>query len=117
MKVAGLGYRVVYDSAAATVKFEGVLRLLGEAGYARIKQLLNDAVAGDPEAVTLDVSRLEFLNSQGMVLVTRFIMDLCDSGTTRVAVHGSARHRWQVRWLQNMERLVPEMRVDWEQAD
>jgi hypothetical protein len=117
MKVTGPGYRVVYDSETVTVTFEGALRLLGGEGYGPVKQLLDDVVAGKAQAVTVDVRRLEFLNSQGIVLVTRFMMDLRDLTTCQITVHGTPRHRWQARWLRNMEKLVPEMWVDLEQGD
>jgi hypothetical protein len=117
MKVTGPGYRVVYDSETTTITFEGALRLLGEEGYGLVKQLLDDVVAGKAQAVTVDVRRLEFLNSQGIVLVTRFMMDLRNLTTCQITVHGAARHRWQTRWLRNMEKLVPEMWVDLEQGD
>jgi hypothetical protein len=105
---------VVYSSETATVTFEGTLRLLGEQGYGLVKQLLDDVVAGEMQAVTMDVTRLEFLNSQGMALVTQFLMDLRNLTTCQIAVHGTARHRWQVRWLRNVEKLVPEVWVDLE---
>lgn len=65
----------------------------------------------------MDVTRLEFLNSQGMVLVTQFMTDLRNLTTYQIVVHGTARHRWQVRWLQSIEKLMPEMWVNLRQSD
>ena len=117
MKVTGSGYRVVYDSETATITFAGTMRLLGEDGYGLVRRLLDDVVAEKAQAITMDIRRLEFLNSRGMALVTRFMMDLRSLTTCQITVHGATRHRWQVRWLRNMEKLVPEMWVDLEQGD
>jgi hypothetical protein len=82
---------------------------LGEEGYGPVKQLPDGVVAEETQVAAVDVRRLEFLSSRGMALLPQFMMDLHDLMTCQMMAHGTARHHWQVRQLQNMGKLVPEM--------
>jgi len=111
MEIVGEEYRVLHDPAEAAVTFQGTLRLSGLVDYAPIKQLMDDIVTAGPEKVVLDVRRLEFLNSSGIVLLFKFVINLHDLTTGQVVIYGSTSYPWQTRWLNDLKRLVPELHL------
>jgi hypothetical protein len=112
MEIAGDRYRIVYDPAASAVAFQGILR--SEDRFPLNKQLIDAVAAKVPKQVTLDVRQLEFLNSSGVVLLFKFIADLHDLIGSQIIIRGSTRYPWQVRWLRDMSKFIPELRLDWE---
>lgn len=112
MEIAGDKYRVVYDPAVSVVAFQGILRLKDR--FPLTKRLIDAVAEADPKEVTLDVRQLEFLNSNGVVLLFKFIADLHDLTSGQIIVRGSMRYSWQVRWLKDMSKFMPELQLDWE---
>jgi hypothetical protein len=112
MEIAGDRYRVVYDPAVSVVAFQGILRLKDR--FPLNKQLVDAVAAGLSKKVTLDVRQLEFLNSNGVVLLFKFIADLHDLTGSQIVIRGSTRYPWQVRWLRDMSKFMAELQLDWE---
>jgi hypothetical protein len=114
MEVKGDVYRVVYDKAANTVLFEGMLRLRGSTEYSPIGELLDEVARAAPEVITLDLRTLRFLNSAGIDLLLRFTLKVHKQATSRIVICGAADVPWQRRTLPNFERLMPEMELNLE---
>jgi hypothetical protein len=112
MEIAGDKYRIVYDPAVSIVAFQGILRLKGR--FPLNKQLIDAVAAAAPKVVTLGVRQLEFLNSSGVVLLFKSIADLHDLTSSQIIVRGSTRYPWQVKWLRDMSKFMPELQLDWE---
>lgn len=112
MEIEGDKYRVVYDPAVSVVSFQGILRL--KERFPLNKQLLDAVAAVAPQMITLDVCRLEFLNSNGVVLLFKFVTDLHDLLSSQIIIRGSKRYPWQVRWLRDMSKFIPELQLEWE---
>ena len=72
MEIIGDTYRVTYDPATTTVTFQGKLRLYDRAAYEPIETLLDEVASTEAETITLDIQRLEFLNSSGIDLIHGF---------------------------------------------
>jgi hypothetical protein len=112
MDISGDGYRVSYDPASVLVSFQGTLRLRGMDEYAPITQLLNDLVDKRSNKITLDLCDLRFLNSSGINVLMRFIINMRDQGQSQVVVYGSSQIPWQGKSLNNLQRLMPELRLE-----
>jgi len=114
MEIKTNDYRVSYDPATATVDFQGLLRESGIADYKSIEQLLDDAIAQEPPTVTMNLKHLEFLNSSGMSVLSRFVIGVRKKKTTQLVVKGSKGMPWQEKLLSNWQRLMPALTPEWE---
>jgi hypothetical protein len=114
MEIRGDNYHVVYDPASANIALQGFLRLRGMSEYAPIMQLLDGVVAAAPETITLSLQGLRFLNSSGINMLFRFVINMRDQTSTQVVVHGSSQIPWQVKSLRNLQRLMPGLQLDFE---
>lgn len=106
MEVKGENYQVSYDATSATVNFHGTLRLNGTEDYSAILNLLEEVVDSDPPRITLNLRHLDFLNSSGITMLSKFII-----GMRKKAIHmmilGSNTVPWQGKSLKNLQRLMP----------
>jgi hypothetical protein len=112
MEIKGDNYHVVYDPANASFTLQGFLRLRGMSEYAPIMQLLDGVVAAAPETVTLNLQDLRFLNSSGINMLFRFVINMRDQTSSQVVVHGSSQIPWQLKSLRNLQRLMPELQLN-----
>jgi hypothetical protein len=104
--VKGTGYRVFFDAGAATVHFEGSLRL-GTAEYEPIAALLSGVLALRPTAITLRMTELVFLNSSGINTLYKFIIAVRKLGDLAVHVDASSTITWQGKSLPNLRKFLP----------
>lgn len=104
--IKGNGYRVWYEAAAATVHFQGSLRL-GTAEYEPIAALLNSVLERKPTAITLRMTDLVFLNSSGINTLYKFAIAIRKLGDIAVHVDASATITWQSKSLQNLRKFLP----------
>lgn len=109
MKIQTDDYRVWYDSATATLNFQGFLREKGLTEYQPIQQLLDAAIAQQPPTITINLKELDFLNSAGMTILSRFIIDVRRKKTIQLIVKASNEITWQNKSLGNWLRLMPSL--------
>jgi hypothetical protein len=107
MEIKNKDYYVVYDPTSASVTFQGTLRLRAASEYAPIVQLLDEIVTAAPATITLDLRELHFLNSSGLNMLFRFLVNLGNQGPSQVIVRGAAQVPWQVKAIKSMRRLSP----------
>jgi hypothetical protein len=100
-------YTVAYDPALQTVTFIGALRLAGMEEYAPISQLLSDVLEQQCEKVTLDLRQLEFLNSSGINMLSKFVIKVRQQNKSNLTVIGAQMTPWQGKSLKNLQRLLP----------
>lgn len=110
--ISGENYTVQYDAASHTVRFEGSLRLSGMEDYNPILDLLRNSAGQPGELMTLDMRDLEFLNSSGITMFSRYIIESRDQSHARVRVLGSESIPWHARSLKNLQRLNPSMTIE-----
>lgn len=104
-------YSAVRNKDTNEVTIRGTLRLNGTAEYAPIMALLEEGLSAG--MITVDLRGLQFLNSSGIAFLMRFAIKVRDSkGSLRL--RGSKKIPWHSKSLQNLQRIVPEIRVELE---
>lgn len=114
MEIKTDNYSVWYDSSTKTVVCQGSLRLSGMDEYAPIVQLLNDVADSDPSIITLNLRDLEFLNSSGINVISKFVLKVRQKGNIEMVVKGANNIPWQGKSLKNLQRLMPSLQLDLE---
>jgi hypothetical protein len=111
MEITHPDYQVNYDAEAATVTWSGALRLQGS-DYQPIVDLMNSVVAAQAPTVTLDLRQLEYLNSFGINVLSRFVMQLDREASSRLVVRASDEYAWQRKSLRLIPRLMQDATVE-----
>ncbi|MEL4894533.1 slr1659 superfamily regulator [Crocosphaera sp. Alani8] len=114
MEIKTNDYSVTYNPETITVSFQGSLRLGGSEEYTPIVDLLNEAAKNEPEIVTLDLKELEFLNSSGISMLSKFVINIRKKKTSSITVKGSNAIPWQGKSLKNLQRLMPTLILELE---
>ncbi len=112
MKIQQQDYSVIYDAVATTVFCQGSLRLNGTEEYSPIINLLNDVVEQEPSHITLNVRELNFLNSTGISMLSKFIINVRNKKNIQMIVIGSKEISWQSKSLKNLQRLMPSLQLE-----
>jgi hypothetical protein len=112
MEIKAEDYTVSYDTATATVSCQGSLRLSGMEEYAPIVQLLNDVADLEPLTITLNLQKLEFLNSSGISMLSKFVLKVRQKKNIQMLVQGSKGIPWQGKSLKNLQRLMPSLELE-----
>ena len=107
-------YLIVYDPDHATITFQGLLRLQGLPAYAPISDLLNDLVDQKPENITLNLRELTFLNSSGIDMLLKFVIKVRKLKTSQLTVLVSDEVPWHKKSLNNLQRLMPGLNLEFE---
>ena len=108
--INGESWAVVLE-ADARVSFRGALRLTGAEEYAPILDLLKVTVENTPAGVTIDLRELDFLNSSGITMLSRFFIFVRDRTAVSLEFLASATVAWHSRSLTNLQRLMPALSV------
>lgn len=110
-EIKGDNYKV-WSEDETTVNFQGSLRLGSPAEYEPITQLLNSVTAQSPPKITLNLKELEFLNSSGINMLSKFAINLRKKKTIQVVIVGSNDIPWQGKSLKNLQKLVPGLKLE-----
>lgn len=114
MEIKTDAYTVKYDEANSVIYCEGTLRLSGMEEYSPVVELLNAVVETSPASITLDVRKLEFLNSSGINVLSKFIIKVRQQKEIQMSVYGSQTIPWQGKSIKNLQRLMPALELKWE---
>ncbi len=114
MEIKTDDYSVLYDAATETISCQGSLRLSGMEEYAPIVQLLNELADKEPSTITLDLRKLEFLNSSGISMLSKFAIRVRQKRQVTMVVKGSKGIPWQGKSLKNLQRLMPKLALELE---
>lgn len=103
-------YKVYRDVESPKVFLEGFLRLNGIEAYQPIMDLLLTTAEGS-ETFSVDLHKLEFLNSSGISMLSMFVVKIRDKACTQLSFIGSEKILWQLRSLKNLKRLMPDLQI------
>ncbi len=106
--IEGENYKVEYSPERANIAISGALRLAGLGEYAPIIEILNAALAAHA-SIRLDMKQLEFLNSSGIAMLSKFVIEARNKGDVDLTIHGSSNIPWQGKSLVNLQRLMPKI--------
>lgn len=113
MEVKGDDYCVWYEQSGTVIYCQGSLRLAGTEEYAPIVQVLENVIAQTPKKITLNLCQLEFLNSSGINVLSKFVIKVRQKETIKITVQGSESIPWQGKSLKNLQRLMPSLKLEW----
>lgn len=114
MEIKTKNYQVVYDAATHNIIFDGSLRLNGSAEYASIFELLNNVAQQEPEKIVLDLKELNFLNSSGISILSKFVINVRKRKNIQMVIIGTKKNPWQSKSLKNLQRLMPSLKLELE---
>jgi anti-anti-sigma factor len=112
MEITHDNYRVTYEEDGETITFKGSLRLGGMEEYRPIATLLAEVAEKDIENIILDLKGLEFLNSSGIGMLSKFVIEIRKKNSTRITVKASESIPWQGKSLKNLQRLMPGLSLE-----
>lgn len=109
-------YSLKYEEIDQTVTFSGSFRLNGSVEYEPISTLLNEVMlqTPPPPVFKLDVRQLQFLNSSGINMLSKFIISVRRQSSTSIVLAASKTIPWQAKSLQNLQKLMPALRLVYE---
>jgi hypothetical protein len=113
MEVKGDDYRVWYEESDAVIYCQGSLRLAGTEEYSPIVQVLENVIEQSPKKIALNLCQLEFLNSSGINVLSKFVIKVRQKETIKITVQGSESIPWQGKSLKNLQRLMPALKLEW----
>lgn len=112
MKIETEHYSLVYDETTKVINCEGSLRLNGSEEYVLIMKVLNTVVDQEPSEVILNLEKLKFLNSSGISMLSKFIINVRKKKNIHMIVLGSKDIPWQKKSLKNLQRLMPSLQLE-----
>jgi hypothetical protein len=108
--VNGESFEIQLDEDNSTVLFKGALRLSGTEDYAPILDLLKETLLSS-RPVVVDLRALDFLNSSGITMLSRFVIEARDRTGINVEFLASEAVPWHARSLRNLQRLMPALSI------
>ncbi len=105
-------YAVQCDSDSNTIAFSGLMSLGGPKAYAPITELLSKIANDDPAQMTLDLRKLEFLNSSGISMLSKFVLGLRKKKGIQLVILGSNEMPWQGKSLKNLQKFLPSLKLE-----
>jgi hypothetical protein len=105
--IKGESFEIQLEDDNSTVLFRGALRLSGTEDYAPILDLLKSTLADPAKPIVLDMRELDFLNSSGITMFSRFVIEARDHEGINLQFLASESIHWHARSLKNLQRLMP----------
>ena len=112
MEIKTETHNIIYDQSKHSVIFQGSLRLNGTEDYAPISNLLNNVVEEEPPKIILNLKELKFLNSSGISMLSKFVINVRKRKNIQMSVLGAKDIPWQGKSLKNLQRLMPSLTIE-----
>ena len=109
--ISGESFEIRLEEDNSTVFFKGALRLSGTEDYAPILEMLKGTLINPPAPIVVDLRELDFLNSSGLAMLSRFVIEARNQSGINLHVFASGSIPWHARSLQNLQRLMPALMV------
>lgn len=105
-------YRVILDQDRCLLTMSGILRLSGSIEYASINELLETLLECGERPVSIDIRALEFINSSGIAMLSKFMIGARNRSLARITILGTSGVSWQLKSLHNLQRLFPALELE-----
>lgn len=105
-------HNIIYNRREHSLVFQGSLRLNGTEDYASISELLNNVVEEEPPKIILNLKELKFLNSSGISMLSKFVINVRKRKNIQMSVIGAKDVPWQGKSLKNLQRLMPTLTIE-----
>ena len=106
-------YTVQYHTEIKVhVYFTGMLSLGGPKEYEPIANLLNKIATDKPDTMILNFRKLEFLNSSGISMLSKFVLGLRKKKDIQLVILGSNKMPWQEKSLNNFTKFLPSLKLE-----
>jgi hypothetical protein len=109
--INGESYAIRVADDNTTVFFKGALRLSGMDDYAPILKMLKETLVSPPVPIVFDLMELDFLNSSGITMFSRFVIEARDHPGINLKFLASEAVPWHARSLKNLQRLMPSLNI------
>jgi hypothetical protein len=109
--INGESFEIRVGDDSSTIFFKGALRLSGVDDYAPILAMLKDTLISPVGPIVLDLRELDFLNSSGITMFSRFVIEARDHIGINLQFIASEAVPWQARSLKNLQRLMPSLNI------
>jgi len=109
--ISGESFEIRLAEDNSTVFFKGALRLSGMEDYAPILEMLKGTLVDPPVPIVLDLRELDFLNSSGITMLSRFVIEARNRAGINLQFFASESIAWHARSLQNLQRLMPALMI------
>ena len=109
--IQGESFEIRLEENNNTVLFKGALRLSGMEDYEPILEMLKRTFAIPLSPIVLDVRELDFLNSSGITMLSRFVIEAREHIGINLYFFASESVAWHARSLKNLQRLMPALTV------
>jgi hypothetical protein len=109
--IRGESFEIRLEENNNTVFFKGALRLSGTEDYAPILEMLKGTLINPPKPIVLDLRELDFLNSSGITMLSRFVIEARDQDGISLYFFASESIPWHARSLKNLQRLMPALTI------
>lgn len=109
--VTGQSFEIRVEQETSSIFFKGALRLTGMDEYAPILDLLRETFIHNGRPITVDLRELDFLNSSGITMLSRFVIEARDRGDVVLSFVASGLVPWHARSLKNLQRLMPALNI------
>lgn len=109
--IQGESFEIRREENNNMVVFKGSLRLSGMEDYAPILEMLKGTLIDPPTPIILDLRELDFLNSSGITMLSRFVIEARDQTGINLYFFISQAIAWHARSLRNLQRLMPALTI------
>ena len=109
--ISGETFDIRLEEENSNVFFSGALRLTGMDDYAPILDMLKERLTNPAAPSMVDLTELDFLNSSGITMFSRFVKAARDRALINLRFLASESTPWQARSLKNLQRLMPSLEI------
>jgi hypothetical protein len=109
--IRGESFEIRLEENNKTVVLKGALRLSGTEDYAPILELLKETFVNSLAPIVLDLRELDFLNSSGITMLSRFVIEARNQTGINLHFFASESIPWHARSLKNLQRLMPALTI------
>lgn len=104
-------YTIQDNASTQTIACQATMRLGKIEDAAPVTGLLNQGVEEHLPVITLNLQKLDFLNSSGINVLSKFVIKIRQQEETQLLIRRSKNIPWQGKSLKNLQRLMSRLEL------